>query len=134
MRRPIDSPSKFAWFSLVFVAGAMISAPAAHAQTSNNNRSQQVYLADPTPRPADPHLLLGDNPQAGTTTQDAVERRNQKRHELVVWAANELVTLSERVQADVTKPMAAASPASAAANAEKIEQLAKNLTTALKAP
>jgi hypothetical protein len=115
------------------LVAAMIFAPVAHAQ-SNNSKSQQIYLPDPTPRAIDPHLLLKDNPQAGTSTQTALENRNAKRRELVVWAANELVTLSERVQADVTKPTSTASMATAAANADKIEQLAKNLTAALKAP
>jgi len=93
-----------------------------------------VYLPNPTPRETDPHLLLGDNSQAGTPTQEALERRNTKRRELVEWAANELVTLSERLQSDVTRPKTSASMATAAANADKIEQLAKNLTAALKAP
>ncbi len=77
---------------------------------------------------------MKDNPKAGAPTQEALEHRNAKRRELVVWAADELVTLSERVHEDVTKPKTDASIANAAANADKIEQLAKNLTAALKAP
>ena len=129
----IVSLTRYLCSAQVLVAAAIVFAPEAHAQ-SNNNRSQQVYLADPTPRPPDPHLLLGDNPQAGTATQEAVEHRNQKRRELTLWAADELVTLSEHLQADVTQPKTSLNTADAAANAQKIEQLAKNLTAALKAP
>jgi hypothetical protein len=117
---------------LVLAVAVMISTSAARAQAPTA-KQQVIYLPDPTPRPPDPHLLLGDNPQAGTSTQEAVEHRNAKRRELVVWAANELVTLSERVQANVAKPKTSESVASAAADADKIEQLAKNLTAALKA-
>jgi len=134
MRRQIGSLSRFLWFGFASIALAMAAAPFSPAQTSPTAKQQVIYLPDPTPRAIDPHLLLKDNPQAGTSTQEAVEHRNAKRRELVVWAADELVTLSERVQADVTKPASTASMATAAANAEKIEQLAKNLTAALKAP
>jgi hypothetical protein len=91
-------------------------------------------LPDPTPRETDLHLLLHDDPQAGTPTQEALERRNAKRRELVAWAANELVALSEQLQANVTKPKTSTSMAAAAANADKIERLAKNLAAALKTP
>jgi hypothetical protein len=117
----------------MLAAAAMVLAPIAHAQ-SNNTKTQQVTLVDPTPRPIDPHLLLGDNSQAGTATQDAAERRNQKRRELTIWAANEIVTLSQHLQADVTQPKTSTTTADAAANVLKIEQLAKNLATALKSP
>jgi hypothetical protein len=110
----------------------MLLAPLAHAQ--NNNKTQQVTLVDPTPRPIDPSLLLGDNSQPGTATQQAVEQRNQKRRELTIWAANELVTLSQHLHAEVTQPKTNVTAADAAANAQKIEQLAKNLAAALKAP
>jgi hypothetical protein len=93
-----------------------------------------IYLPDPTPRETDPHLLLHDNPEAGTATQEALERRNAKRLELVAWAANELVTLSEQLQANVAKPKTASSVATASADADKIEHLAKNLAAALKTP
>jgi hypothetical protein len=115
----------------VLVAALVISTSTAIAQ--NNNKSQTIYLPDPTPRAIDPHLLLKDNPQAGTSTQAALENRNAKRRELVEWAANELVTLSQRLAADVNKPKTGSSMATDAANAEKIEQLAKNMTAALKA-
>src|SRR5277367_2439848 len=134
MRRQNSSLSRFLWFSLASVASVMICTVAAHAQQGGNVRSQVIYLPDPTPRPPDLDLKLGDNQQAGTSTQEAVEHRNQKRHELTVWAANELVTLSAHLQADVTLPKTSLHTADAAANAEKIEQLAKNLATALKAP
>jgi hypothetical protein len=100
---------------------------------STNPKSQVIYLPDPTPRETDPHLVLGDNSQVGVQGQALIEQRNAKRRELVEWAANELVTLSERVQTDVIGPKTPATMALAAANAEKIEQLAKNLSAALKA-
>jgi hypothetical protein len=128
----IASLTKYIWPLSPLVAAGMLFAPLAHAQ--NNNKTQQVTLVDPTPRPIDPSLLLGDNPQAGTGTQQAVERRNQKRRELTIWAANELVALSQHLQADVTQPKTNVTTADAAANAQKIEQLARNLATALKAP
>jgi hypothetical protein len=114
------------------VAAGMLLSPLAHSQ--NNNKTQQVTLVDPTPRPIDPSLLLGDNPQAGTTTQQAAEHRNQKRRELTIWAAGELVTLSHHLQTEVTQPKTSLNSADAAASAQKIEQLAKSLTAALKAP
>jgi hypothetical protein len=128
----IAASTKYLWPLRPLVAAGMLLAPLAHAQ--NNNKTQQVTLVDPTPRPIDPSLLMGDNPQAGTGTQQATERRNQKRRELTIWAANELVTLSQHLQADVTQPKTSVTSADAAANAQKIEQLAKNLATALKAP
>jgi hypothetical protein len=112
----------------------MICTEAAHAQQGPTVRSQVIYLPDPTPRPPDPHWLLGDDPKAGSSTQEAVEHRNQKRHELTLWAANELVTLSVHLQADVAQPKTSLNTADATANAQKIEQLAKNLATALRAP
>ncbi len=114
------------------VVAAVLLAPLAHAQ--NNNKTQQVTIVDPTPRPIDPSLRLGDNSQAGTGIQQATELRNQKRRELTIWAANELVTLSQHLRADVTQPKTNVTTADAAANAQKIEQLAKNLATALRAP
>jgi hypothetical protein len=133
MRTQIAYPRNCAGQGLALAAVLMIFAPGAGAQ-SGNSKSQLVYLPDPTPRAIDPHLLLHDNPQAGTPTQEALERRNAKRRELVAWAANELVTLSEQLHANVTKPKTASSIATATANADKIEQLAKNLTAALKTP
>jgi hypothetical protein len=121
------------YLAAVLVAALVISTSTAIAQ-NNNNKSQEVYLPDPTPRPPDPHWLLGDNPQAGTSTQAALENRNAKRRALVEWAANELVTLSQRLEVDVAKSKTGDSMATETVNAEKIEQLAKNLTAALKAP
>jgi hypothetical protein len=118
-------------FALAAIIGA--SAPMASAQSANP-KSQTIYLPDPTPRQTDPHLLLHDDPQAGIPTQEALERRNAKRLELVEWAANELVALSEQLQTNVAKPRTASSVAAATANAEKIQQLARNLTAALKTP
>jgi hypothetical protein len=117
----------------VLVAALLISASPAIAQSNNNTKSQQIYLADPTPRAIDPHLLLNDSPNAGIPTQQALDRRNAKRRELVEWAANELVTLSERLEADVTRSDPGESLAAAQANAAKIEELAKNLKVAIKA-
>lgn len=134
MRLKTASPIRFLCVGLSLVAMTLVFDSAAHAQASNNPKQQTVYLADPTPRPPDLNLKLKDNPQAGTSTQEAVEHQKQKRRELVVWASDELVTLSEHVQSDVTKPQTEATTASAVADAEKIEQLAKNLTAALKAP
>jgi hypothetical protein len=122
--------TKYLW-PLVVVAGSFL-APLAHCQ--NNNKTQQVTLTDPTPRPIDPSLLLNDNPQAGSATQQATERRNQKRRELTIWAADQLVTLSHHLQTEVTQSKTSVDSADAAASAQKIEQLAKNLTAALKAP
>jgi hypothetical protein len=129
----IASLPKYLFPGLVLAVAVMISTSVTRAQAPSA-KQQVIYLPDPTPRAPDLQLLLGDNPQAGTSTQEAVEHRNAKRRELVVWAANELVTLSERVQTDVVKPKTSESMASAAADADKIEQLAKNLTAALKAP
>jgi hypothetical protein len=128
----IVSLTRYLWPLRSLVAAGMLLAPLAHAQ--NNNKTQQVTLVDPTPRPIDPSLLLGENSQAGSATQQAAEHRNQKRRELTIWAADELVTLSQHLQADVTQPKTSLTTAGAVANAQKIEQLAKNLATALKSP
>jgi hypothetical protein len=117
---------------LVAAAFLLLSPLSLRAQSSNP-RSQVIYLPDPTPRETDPHLVLGDTSQVGAQDQALVEQQNAKRRELVEWAANELVTLSERVQLDVTSPKTPATMALAAANTQKIEQLAKNLSAALKA-
>ncbi len=131
MGTQIVSPRSY--LAAFLLAALVISTSTAIAQ-NNNNKSQVVWLPDPTPRETDPHLLLKDNPQAGTSTQAALENRNAKRRELVEWAANELVTLSQRLEVDVAKSKTGDSMTTETANAEKIEQLAKNLTAALKAP
>lgn len=117
----------------MLAAAFLLVSPLALRAQSNNPRSQTIYLPDPTPRETDPHLLLGDASPAGLQHQELIEQQNAKRRELVVWAANELVTLSERVQLDVASPKTPATMALAAANTEKIEQIAKNLSAALKA-
>jgi hypothetical protein len=117
--------------SAVLFIGAL-SASVAVAQ-SNSSRSQEVALKDPTPREPDMHLLLKDNQGAGTATQEAVEHRNAKRRELELWAADELVTLSQRLEAEIAKSKTGVAKADAQADAAKIEQLAKSLSAALKA-
>ena len=125
----------FGYPGIVMVAALVLLTPAsATIAQSNTNRQQQIYLPDPTPRPPDLRLLLGDNAQAGTSTPESLEQRNAKRRELVQWGANELVILSKHLEAELTKPKTSDSMATAAANAEKIEQLAKNLKAAMKAP
>jgi hypothetical protein len=119
--------------ALVLLATATLLPCSARAQSANP-KQQMVYLPDPTPRPIDPHWKLDDNPQAGTSTQEALDHRNQRRRELTVWAADELVTLSARLQADLAQPRTDLATADAVANAQKIEQLARNLAAALKAP
>ena len=106
--------------------------PPATAQ-SNNPKSQQIYLPDPTPRDPDPRTIYGDHPEAQARAQELAARQNAKRRQLVEWAANELVMLSQQLQADIAKHPSGASMAPEAANAEKIEKLAKNLNAAVRA-
>ncbi|AXC14345.1 hypothetical protein ACPOL_5089 [Acidisarcina polymorpha] len=81
----------------------------------------------------DPHILLGDNPANDAHSAEAIELQNKRRRELIEWAADEMVVLSARVELDLTKPKTTVSTAAAASNVAMIEQLAKNLTAALKA-
>ncbi len=118
---------------IILATALLIPASSAIAQ-SNNSKSQVVYLPDPTPRQRDLEKVYGDTSQTGTRTQETLEVHNAKRRELVEWAADELVTLSEQLAEQVTVPKSSTSAAAATANAEKIEKLAKNLTAALKAP
>jgi hypothetical protein len=124
--------TRYLWFGIALL-GALWLGASAGAQNVQYTTGQRVGPPDPTPRQADLHLVLADTPQAGTSTQQALEHQNQKRRELVLWASEELVTLSQDVQADVVKPKTEATTANAAVNAEKIELLAKNLIAALKA-
>jgi hypothetical protein len=97
---------------------------------AQSNKSQVVYLPDPTPREKDPRLLYPETPPGDQQLQG---QQNMKRRQLVEWAANELVLLSQQLQTDVAKHPTGTSMAPYVANAEKIEQLAKNLKAAVKA-
>ncbi len=114
----------------------LLAACHTHAQNtgSSNPKQQQVYLPDPTPRARPLDMVYGSDSQQQSNSDQVISARNAKRRELEVWAADELVILSEQLQSDVSQPRTASSMTAAAANAEKIEQLAKNLTAALKAP
>jgi hypothetical protein len=122
-----------------FLAGLWLSTlvltPVSRLVAQTNTHSQVVYLPDPTPRPKDLELAYGhsqdDQPRVDSK---AIGDRNTKRRELVEWAANELVTLSERLEAEASVPQSPASVAAAKANADKIAKLARSLTDALKAP
>lgn len=118
---------------LALAAALLLLAPPSLRAQSNNPKSQLVSIPNPTPRETDPHLLLGDTSRLGAQNQSLVEQQNAKRRELVAWAANELVALAARVQLDLDSPKTPATMALAAANTEKIEHLAKNLSAALKA-
>jgi hypothetical protein len=113
---------------------ALVLVPICVSVAQTNTHSQVVYLPDPTPRPKDPDLVYG-NKQDDQSRVDgkAIQNINAKRRELVVWAANELVALSARMEADMRRPPTADSIAAAKANAEKIEKLAKSLGDAVKA-
>lgn len=117
----------------MLAAAFVLFLPLSLGAQSNNPKSQTVYLPDPTPRETDPHLVLGDTSPLGAQDQGLVDQQNAKRRELIEWAANKIVTLSEQVRLDVMSPKTPSSMALAAADAAKIEQLAKNLSTALKA-
>jgi hypothetical protein len=119
----------FAVLLFLFTAGP------AHAQNpgSGNPKQQLVLLPDPTPRTRPLDVIYGSNPGQQSDSDQVVSARNAKRRELEVWAADELVTLSERLQSQVSAPKGAASKKDAVASAEKIEQLAKNLAAAIKA-
>jgi len=118
---------------LALAATCLLLLPLSLRAQANNPKSQQIYLPDPTPRETDPHLVLGETSPVGVQDERVVEQQSAKRRELIEWAANELVSLSERVQVDLASPKTPATMALAAANTEKIEQLAKNVSAALKA-
>ena len=107
----------------------------AHAQNQGGGGpgAHVVYLPDPTPRSRPLDKVYGPDEEKPSNSDQVISERNAKRRELEVWAADELVTLSEKLQAELSGPKTAASSSTAAAHAEKIEQLAKNLATAMKA-
>jgi hypothetical protein len=107
----------------------------AHAQNMGGGGppAHVLYLPDPTPRTRPLDTVYGPNQGQPSDSDQVVSARNAKRRELEVWAADELVTLSERLQSQVSTHKTATSMTDAAANAEKIEQLAKNLAAAMKA-
>lgn len=129
----LPTPSGVELAAALLLLSPLLLSPSTLRAQANNPKSQTIYLPDPTPRETDPHLVLGDTSPVGVQDQGIIEQRNAKRRELVEWAANELVALSERVQLDLASPKTPATMALAAANTEKIEQLAKNLSAALKA-
>lgn len=100
---------------------------------SANPKQQMVLLPDPTPRTRPNDMIYGNNSGQQSKSDQVVSARNAKRRELEVWAADELVTLSEKLQSEVSQAKTPSSMTTAAANAEKIEQLAKNLAAAMKA-
>jgi hypothetical protein len=117
------------------VAVAVVSltcfSSAAPAQTS---KTQSISLPDPTPREIDPHLLYGGDSAAQSRAQQTIEARNAKRRELIQWAANQLVLLSQRLQTDVAASRPGEPLTPAAANAERIEKIAASVKAAVKAP
>lgn len=114
------------------LAGALVLVSCSTAATQVQ-KQQQIILPDPTPRQTDPSLRFPDDTEGKAHLQEAIKTENAKRRALVEWAANELVLLSERLEADVSKPKSTASMTTATANAAKIEELAKNLKAALAA-
>ena len=121
------------WAASVWLSASFLS-PVSRSGAQTNTHSQVVYLPDPTPRPKDPDLIYGHNQDAEPRVDNkSIEDINTKRRALVAWAANEMVRLSDRLEAEVRQPQSAASVAAAKGNAEKIEKLARNLSDALKA-
>jgi hypothetical protein len=95
---------------------------------------QMMKLPDPTPREIDPNLRYRDvDPATAAAMRKAVAAQNEKRRQLILWATNELVVLSERAEKVASGPTGDASKAELAANVNKIEALAKNLAVAMKA-
>jgi prophage antirepressor-like protein len=93
-----------------------------------------LKLPDPTPREIDPSLRNHtEDPAAAAARRRAVAAQNEKRRQLIVWATNELVVLSERADKAASAPAGDASKAELAANVNKIEVVAKNLAAAMKA-
>jgi hypothetical protein len=103
------------------------------ARAQNNPSSQVLKLPDPTPREIDPSLRYhSDDPAAAAAMRRAVAAQNEKRRQLILWATNELVVLSERAEKAASGPAGDGSKAELAANVNKIEALAKNLAAAMK--
>jgi hypothetical protein len=94
---------------------------------------QMLKLPDPTPREIDPSLRNhSEDPVAAAAMRRAVAAQNEKRRQLILWATNELVVLSERAEKAASGPTGDASKAELAANVNKIEALAKSLAAAMK--
>ncbi len=102
----------------------------AGAQT---NKTQSITLPDPTPRDPDPHLLFGESPANPAHQQQLMAKRNEQRRQLMQWAANEMVSLSERLEVDLAKHQAGGPMIPAETDAERIEKIAKSLKEAVKA-
>ena len=94
----------------------------------------QVLKLPPVPdRELDPELHYQRDPAAVLAAQKERVARNEKRRQLLIWATNELVAMSERAEKAASGPDSDASKAELAANVNKIEALAKNLAVAMKA-
>lgn len=117
---------------LAVFAAVLLSSCASRALSQST--PQVLKLPDPTPREVDPHLLYPNDPSVPPATRRALAAQEQKRRELILWAANELVVLSERAQQEASVPPEAASKAALATNVARIEALARNLAAAMKAP
>ena len=114
--------------------GAGMSLLLTYGARAQNSGSQVLKLPDPTPREIDPSLRNhAEDPAAAAAMRRAVAAQNEKRRQLIVWATNELVMLSERAEKAASGPAGDVSKAELASNVNKIEVLAKNLAVAMKA-
>jgi hypothetical protein len=114
----------------------LLAAYSAHAQDNGGGGgppSHVLMLPNPTPRERPLDQVYSPDQEQPSKSDQVASERNAKRRELEVWAADELVTLSENLKSELAQPKTAASMTTAATNAEKIEQLAKSLATAMKA-
>lgn len=100
---------------------------------AQNNGSQVLKLPDPTPREISPDLRYHSDPSVPRATQKLTKEQIEKRWQLIVWATDELVVLSERADKAALAPPGETSKKDLEVNVTKIQVLAKNLTTALKA-
>jgi hypothetical protein len=114
--------------------GAGVSLLLTCGARGQNSGSQVLKLPDPTPREIDPSLRNhAEDPAAAAAMRRAVAAQNERRRQLILWATNELVVLSERAEKAASAPAGDASKMDLAANINKIEALAKNLAVAMKA-
>ena len=108
----------------------LLLAPASPLTAQQQN---PLRIPDPTPRKTDPALIYGPKNTADNHARVGDAGREDQRRALITWGANELVKLSQELNAEVAKQSARTPRQPLAAHAEKIETLARNLKLAVKA-
>jgi hypothetical protein len=96
-----------------------------------NNKSQQIYLPDPTPRERDLHDVFSDNPVDRARQQQAVSVQKAKQRDQVVAETDQLVLLAQQLRDSISHSTEGPSVPDVM-TAQKIEKLAKSVKEQMK--